>query len=149
MSTSCPNCHRPVVVEDLVIKNYQGVTNVETCGKLTVTRRGNVVAKNRVVAFGGIEMLGRLQCGEALVAGQVVIGAKAEWKGDLHAMSILVRDGAKIGGGHFLTPDDPLAEHRYQEHEDQDDEKKKKKPATAPKPPGGNRSKRLTSRTRP
>jgi len=117
MSTSCPKCSRPLIIEDLEIRNYQGVINVETCGRLIVKRRGNVIATNRVVAWGGIEIQGKLQCSEALTAGLALIGSRSEWKGDLKAGSFLVKDGAKIHGGHFQSPQDPLAEYRHQEEE--------------------------------
>lgn len=115
MTTSCPACFRAVLIEDVVINNYQGVMNVETCGKLIVKKNGNVIATKRVVAYGGIEVMGRLQCGHALTAGLACIKPRAEWKGDLDAPSVDIQEGAKIHGGRFRIPVDPLAEYRHQE----------------------------------
>jgi hypothetical protein len=115
MSTSCPGCHKSVLIEDIVVKGYTGVTNLETCGRLIVNRRGHAVAKNRIVAHAGIEVKGRVQCGHALTAGRAVLSGKAEWRGDLHAVSLVVEQGAVIVGGRFRVPDDPLEPHRHQE----------------------------------
>lgn len=133
MSTSCPGCSKPVIVEDIVVKTYKAVVNVETCGKLIVPKRGRVVAQRRVVAHGGIEVEGSLQCGEAISAGPVTIAAKAEWKGDLRAISLTVAAGAKIFGGYFNIPHDPLAEYR-QAAPPQPEPEPKPKPASAATP---------------
>ncbi len=114
MSTSCPGCHKPVMVENITIKGYKGVNRVETTGTLHVTKRGRVVAQHEVVAFGGIEVHGQLHCKEARSAGPVILKAGCDWKGDLTAPSLIVEKGAMIQGGHFRIPVDPLADHRHQ-----------------------------------
>ncbi|MFG0328838.1 MAG: hypothetical protein ACF8PN_02960 [Phycisphaerales bacterium] len=114
MSTSCPGCSKPVIVEDIVVKSYKGVMAVETCGKLVVSKRGHVVAKKRVIAHGGIEVDGKLQCGEAIAAGPVRLGGKSEWKGNLRATSLKIELGAKIHGGLFQIPVDPLEKQKQQ-----------------------------------
>lgn len=103
-STVCPACNKTVVVEDIVVKSYLGVRNVETCGRLIVTRKGRVVAQQRIVAHEGIELEGKLECKEALVTGPVVLGPKAEWRGDLAALSLSVAEGATIRRGYFAVP---------------------------------------------
>ncbi|MHC4946136.1 MAG: polymer-forming cytoskeletal protein [Planctomycetota bacterium] len=117
-STLCGSCNKTVLVEDIVVKRYHGVTNLETCGKLIVSRRGHAAAQNRLVALGGIEVKGKVHCPQALCAGKVVLGSKAEWEGDLAALSLVVEAGAVIKGGHFKVPVDPLEPHRHQEQED-------------------------------
>src|SRR5262245_5007112 len=47
-STSCPGCHKRVMIEDIVVKAYQAVLSLETCGKLIVPKGGQVVAQQRV-----------------------------------------------------------------------------------------------------
>ena len=111
-SISCPRCNKPVLIEDIVIKTYIGLTNIETCGKLIVQRRGYAVAKNRIVAHGGIEVKGRLQCAQAVTAGKILITKKAEWTGDLNATSLIVEPGAVINGGHFKVPEMSFAVKR-------------------------------------
>jgi len=112
MSTSCPGCNKPVIVEDIVVKDYRGVVKLETCGKLIVKRRGRVSAQQRVVAHEGIEVEGVLHCKQALTAGKVWIGPKAEWRGDLQAPTLIVEEGAKLERGYFEVPHDPVAKYR-------------------------------------
>lgn len=116
-STLCGGCNKTVLVEDIVVKRYYGVSNIETCGRLIVGRRGHAAAQNRIIALGGIELEGRLHCVHALSAGCVTIGPKAEWEGDLAALSLVVNEGAVIKDSQLLVPVDPLEEHRYQEEE--------------------------------
>jgi len=122
MSKPCPSCNKSLLIEDIVVKRYSGLINIETCGKLIVGKLGQAVAKNRIVALGGIEVEGRLDCKHALCAGKVKIGKKAEWKGDLYAVSLEVESGAVIQESRFKIPDDPLAEFRHQEEEQEEDE---------------------------
>lgn len=60
-----------------------------------------------VEAHAGIEVLGVLEA-NAITGGSVRIGPKATWKGDLAARTLRVDSGARIVGGRFAVPDDPL-----------------------------------------
>ncbi len=111
-STVCPACSKTLTVEDIVVKSYLGVRNVETCGRLIVTKKGRVVAQQRIVAHEGIELEGKLECREALVSGPVTMGGKAEWRGDLTALSLAVAEGATIRRGYFTVPENWLEELR-------------------------------------
>lgn len=108
MSTSCPGCHKPVIVEDIVVKGYKGVFNVETCGKLIVPKKGRVVAQKKIIAHGGIEVEGVCECKEAITGGHVHLGKKAEWRGNLNAPSLSVEAGAKIRDAYMKIPDNPI-----------------------------------------
>ncbi len=108
VSTVCSACHKTILLEDIVVTSYKGVRNVETCGRLIVSKKGRVVAQHRIVAHGGIELEGVLECQEALVAGPVVIGKKAVWQGDLIALSLKVEEGATIKRGYFAIPENWL-----------------------------------------
>lgn len=99
MTVSCPGCFRPVLVEDIVVRNVQGNTTLQTCGRLVVQRRGRVVAK-RIQAIGGVEMLGTLEA-SVECEGAVRIGAGGKWKGDCTAPVLRVESGASILGGFF------------------------------------------------
>lgn len=114
-STLCGSCNKNVLVEDIVVKTYYGVTNIETCGKLIVKKRGHAAALHRVVALEGIEVQGQLHCEYALTAGPTYIGKKAEWKGNLATPSLTTEPGCVITDGYFTVPIDPLEEHRHQE----------------------------------
>ena len=108
MSTSCPGCHKPVIVEDVVVRSYKAVTTIETCGKLIVGKRGVCVAARRIVAHGGMEVEGKVTCPSAVSAGRVALGPKSEWKGDLRAPVLEMKEGAKIASGYFEIPYNPL-----------------------------------------
>ncbi len=108
-STSCPKCHKPLIVEDVVVKQLRVVSKLQTTGKLVIERRGRVIAKSTVTANEGIEVVGNLDANEVVSGGPVVIGPKATWKGSLTAPSIEVKPGAKVLGGQFHVPADPLA----------------------------------------
>ena len=45
MSTTCPECHKAIKVEDVVIKTYLPVNDLQTCGKIKITKRGRVAAR--------------------------------------------------------------------------------------------------------
>ena len=104
MSIPCPNCNKPVLIEDVIVKGYKGVISLETCGKLIVARRGRVVAQQRIVAHGGIEVEGTVEGPQVYSGGTVRIGPKGTWKGDLKAPALEVQDGAKIRSSHFTIP---------------------------------------------
>jgi hypothetical protein len=107
MSTSCPECNRALVIEDMKVKGYIAVNTLETCGRLLIPKRKQVVVQTHVVAQAGIELLGKLECDQAISRGPVILGPKAEWTGDLRAPALVVAAGAKIHGGYFLIPDMP------------------------------------------
>jgi hypothetical protein len=97
MSTTCTGCHKAIKVEDVQVKSYVPVNDLQTCGGIRVTRRGRVAAKN-------------VQCGEGIVCegsiegsietdGDVRLGPKASWKGKtLHSQSLVVEEGATLNG---------------------------------------------------
>jgi len=97
MSTTCPGCNRAIKIEDVVIKSYLPVNELQTCGKIRITKRGRVVAK--IIQSGdGIECEGAME-GAVETDGSVSLGAKASWKGpSLLTRSLLLVDGAKLHG---------------------------------------------------
>jgi DNA-directed RNA polymerase subunit RPC12/RpoP len=109
MSVPCPHCHKPLIVEDVVVRGYKPVKNFYTCGKLIVRKGGRIVATT-IEAQLGIECHGALAA-DTVSGGPVVLGTQAEWKGNLRAPSLAVRAGAKVLNGYFTIPDNPLAEY--------------------------------------
>ena len=97
MSVPCPKCNRALKVEDVVVKSYLPVNDLQTCGKITVTKSGRVVAK--VIRSGdGIECEGALE-GAIETDGTMLFGPKASWKGGLLCSRKLeIADGAKLIG---------------------------------------------------
>jgi len=107
-STSCPGCNKPVIVEDFVVtKLKHGLIHLQTCGSLTVKKRGRVMA-DFIEAHGGIICEGVIQAKKIVSGKHVVIGKSATFKGDLQAPSVEMKLGAKIGPSLFAVPSDPL-----------------------------------------
>jgi hypothetical protein len=101
-TVSCPGCFKPLLVEDVVVKGYQAVKKIQTCGRITVQKRGRVVAE-LVEAHEGVEVLGI--CHANVVSGRKVwVGPKAELKGNLSAPAIEVDPTANVLGGFFTIP---------------------------------------------
>lgn len=97
MSTNCPGCHRAIKVEDVTVKTYLPVNDLQTCGKVTITKKGRVVAK-RIQSGDGIVCEGVLE-GAVETDGPVTLGPKASWKGNsLQCRSLSIADGAKLLG---------------------------------------------------
>ena len=97
MSTTCPGCNKAIKVEDVVVKTYLPVNDLQTCGKIKITKRGRVAA--RLIKSGdGIECEGILE-GEIITDGHVKLGPKAAWKGKtMRCASIDIAVGAQIIG---------------------------------------------------
>ena len=141
-STSCPGCHKPVIVEDFILKKNKPslmmVTSVQTCGRIVVPRRTRVVAKF-VEAHGGIEVLGHMDA-KQVVSGQLtVIGDKGHWKGNLKSPAVVIHERAVIEGGYFEVPADSLGLSTL--HEPSDEPKPKPTRRAAQKKAGGPRRK--------
>jgi len=110
-STSCPSCHKPVIVEDLVLKKNKPklllVSKVQTCGRIVVPK-GSRIGAELVVGHEGVEVQGQMEA-RRVVGRHVVIGAKAEWRGDVEALTLRIHDGAKIRTSRFDVPNDDLS----------------------------------------
>jgi DNA-directed RNA polymerase subunit RPC12/RpoP len=97
MSTPCPSCNKALKVEDVVVKSYVPVNDLQTCGKITITPKGRVAAK-RIQSGEGIECNGVLE-GSIQTPTQVTLGPKSSWKGTLLCSgSLVIEDGAKLNG---------------------------------------------------
>ncbi|MCZ6837165.1 MAG: polymer-forming cytoskeletal protein [Planctomycetota bacterium] len=79
------------------MKTYLPVNDLQTCGKIKITKRGRVAA--RLLQCGeGIECEGSVE-GEIETDGHVKLGPKASWKGKtLRCGSIDIAVGAQIIG---------------------------------------------------
>ena len=97
MSTTCPGCNRPIKVEDVVVKTYLPVNDLQTCGKIKIARKGRVVAK-LIQSGQGIECLGTLE-GAVETDGDFTLGPKAAWKGArLQSRRLVMAEGATLDG---------------------------------------------------
>lgn len=97
MSTTCPGCNKAIKVEDVVVKSYVPVTELQTCGAIRITKRGRVAAK-RIQCGGGVFCEGSME-GVVETDGPVELGPNASWKGkSLQSRSLLIAPGAKLMG---------------------------------------------------
>ena len=102
MSTTCSGCNKAIKIEDLVIKSYMPVNDVQTCGRVKVTKRGRIVART-IRAGDGITCEGSIE-GRIETDGDLELGAKSAWKGgELQSRSLVVKDGATLNG-HVCVP---------------------------------------------
>jgi hypothetical protein len=106
MTTSCPKCSKPLMVDDVIVKTFEAVRKIQTCGRIVIQKKGHVIA-SLVEANGGVEVEGILEA-KVVSGGPVRIGPKAMWKGDCNAPSLSVDEGCKIAGGYFVIPDNSL-----------------------------------------
>ncbi len=97
MSTTCPGCHKAIKIEDLVVKSYVPVVDLQTCGRIRITKRGRVAAK-LIQSGDGIICDGSME-GVVETDGDVMMGPKAFWKGKtLQSRSLEIAAGAKLVG---------------------------------------------------
>ena len=97
LSTTCPKCHRAIKVEDINIKSYTPVNDVQTCGRIIITQRGRIAAK-RIMSGEGIICNGSIE-GEIDTVAGVELGPKAAWKGkSLRSGTLKVAAGATLSG---------------------------------------------------
>jgi len=106
-STNCPGCNKTLFVGDIVISKLKPVKEVRTCGRIVVKKSGRIIA-DLVEAHRGVDCQGNIDA-KTVIAGPVMIGARATWKGDCHAHSVVIKLGAKITRGRFCVPEDSLA----------------------------------------
>ena len=95
MSGSCPFCHKRIVLEHVKITSYKAVKNHDTCGAVTIEKRGHLVA-SRVLAE-SLTVRGQLR-GNVMVRNRVEIEEGGILNGDVTAPVIVVRPGGLLNG---------------------------------------------------
>lgn len=97
MSTTCAACNKAIKVEDLIVKSYVPVLDLQTCGRIKITKKGRVAAK-RIQCGDGIDCEGVME-GSVETDGGVRLGSKATWRGKtLQSRSLDIAPGAKLVG---------------------------------------------------
>ncbi len=97
MSTTCSGCNKAIKIEDVVVKTYIPVIDLQTCGRIKITKRGRVAAR-RIQSGDGITCDGVME-GAIETDGDVDLGPKASWKGTtLLSRSIKIAAGARLIG---------------------------------------------------
>ncbi len=97
MSTTCPGCNRAIKIEDVLVKSYVPVNELQTCGRIKITKRGRVAAR-QVQSGEGIECEGSIDA-NVETDGEMKLGPKAVWRGrTLQSRSLAIADGARLEG---------------------------------------------------
>jgi hypothetical protein len=102
MSVVCQFCHKPLKLDDWPIKGYEARTNVDTCGVVTVEKKGSAIVSR--ILCGGAVVRGKVK-GAIISRGPVLVGPEAEIKGDVSAPALAVGSGAILEGHYEIgTP---------------------------------------------
>jgi len=99
LTVTCRHCHKSLRLEDLPIKDYHARRSVETCGIVTVEKKGNVVADR--VLCGGLIVRGKIKA-KIFSQGPVLVGPEAEINGDVTAPALAVGAGAILEGQYAI-----------------------------------------------
>lgn len=102
MSVTCKFCNKSLKLEDRRISVYEARRSVETCGVVTIEKKGNVVISDKVLC-GGLVVRGKLK-GNVQSRGPVLVGPEAEIKGDISAPTLAVGAGAVLEGRYDIGP---------------------------------------------
>jgi hypothetical protein len=101
ISVVCKFCHKSLKLEDVAFKDYQARRAIETCGVVTVEKKGNVIADR--ILCGGMIVRGKVK-GNITSGGTVLVGPDAEIKGDVTAPALAVGAGAILEGDYRVGP---------------------------------------------
>lgn len=107
MTITCKFCSKSLRLEDIVIKEYVTRKNLETCGIITIEKKGNVVVADKVHC-GGIVVRGRLK-GQVISRGPMLVSPEADIRGDVTAPTLAVGAGAVLEGQYEIGQPTPEA----------------------------------------
>jgi hypothetical protein len=99
LTITCKFCNKSLKLEDLAFKSYEARRAIETCGIVTVEKKGNVVS-DRIIC-GGLVVRGKLR-GNITSRGPVLVGPEAEIRGDVTAPTLAVGAGAVLDGHYSI-----------------------------------------------
>ena len=103
LTLTCKFCHKRLVVEDIKIARYEAKRAIETCGVITVEKKGQVVADRMVC--GGLVARGKIKAA-VTSRGPVMVGPEAEIRGDVTAPTLAVGAGAVLHGRYRIGEHD-------------------------------------------
>lgn len=101
LSVTCRFCNKSLKLEDIRFKEYQARRVIDTCGVVTVEKKGHVVADR--ILCGGLIVRGKLK-GDIHSRGPVLVGPEAEVRGNITAPSLAVGAGAILDGEYAIGP---------------------------------------------
>jgi hypothetical protein len=102
MTMTCKYCHKSLRLEDVRLQKYEARRTIETCGIVTVEKKGNVVTER--ITCGGLVVRGKIK-GNINSRGPVLVSPEAEIKGDITAPTLAVGAGAILDGRYDIRPD--------------------------------------------
>jgi cytoskeletal protein CcmA (bactofilin family) len=100
---TCKFCNKSLRLQDMPYKGYEARRSIETCGIVTVEKKGNVVVTDHILC-GGLVVRGKVK-GNILSRGPVMVGPEAEIKGDVTAPALAVGAGAVLDGKYDIRPE--------------------------------------------
>jgi hypothetical protein len=106
LTITCKHCNKSLKIEDLAFKAYEARRAIETCGVVTVEKKGNVVSDR--ILCGGLIVRGKLR-GNITSRGPVLVGPEAEIRGDVTAPTLAVGAGAVLDGKYAIGSSPPGA----------------------------------------
>lgn len=104
LSMTCKFCNKSLRLEDIPIKEYHARRSIETCGVVTVEKKGNVVTDR--IQCGGLVVRGKVK-GNIQSRGPVLVGPEAEIRGDITAPTLAVGAGAVLEGRYNIGAETP------------------------------------------
>jgi hypothetical protein len=98
---TCKFCSKSLQLEDKPYNKYEARRSIETCGIVTIEKKGHVVADR--ILCGGLVVRGKVVAKESVVSrGPVLVGPDAEIKGDVTAPRLAVGPGAILEGNYQI-----------------------------------------------
>jgi Polymer-forming cytoskeletal len=95
ITINCKFCNKTLRIEPVTIKDYQARRSIETCGALTIDRKGNVFSDQ--ILCGSLVVRGRLRA-NVVSQGPVLVGPEAQVRGNVTAPTLAVGEGAVLDG---------------------------------------------------
>jgi hypothetical protein len=101
-SLTCKFCNKSLRLQDMPFKAYEARRSIETCGIVTVEKKGNVVTDR--ILCGGLVVRGKVK-GNITARGPVLVSPDAEIRGDITAPALAVGAGAVLEGKYDIRPE--------------------------------------------
>lgn len=99
LSATCRFCSKSLRLEDVRVKQYEARRVIETCGIVTVEKKGTAMTDR--ITCGGMIVRGKVK-GSITSRGPVLVGPEAEIRGDVTAPVIAVGAGAVLEGKYVI-----------------------------------------------
>lgn len=107
MTVTCRFCNKSLRIEDIRIKEYQARRLIDTCGVVTVEKKGQAIVDK--IHCGGLIVRGKVK-GAIVSRGPVLVGPEAEIRGDVKAPTLAVGAGAILEGKYEIGHHDRVGE---------------------------------------